>query len=161
MRIEYAESTVNRRVLGRLYPGTELVPGILEICRRSGIRRGYIASLIGSVTRARFVYVNVDRSRPIGISYSPVQDLEGPFEILSAQGMVGEFEDGTAVVHLHALFCDAQDRILGGHMMDSGSPTLATMEIAIQETNDISIVRRHDEETGFPLFFFDGPRAGG
>jgi len=155
-RTEYAVSEIGRTLIGRLLPGTDLIPGILSMCTDSGIRFGYIASLIGSLSRVRFVYVNrapgksPDASR--GFVFSKPNEKAGPFEILSAQGTLGEEEDGKPTLHLHALLCDEKDRIFGGHILEEGCPVLATVEVVIRETRGIRLIRGPDEEAKVRLF---------
>ncbi|HSV57139.1 MAG TPA: PPC domain-containing DNA-binding protein [Magnetospirillaceae bacterium] len=152
IRTEYALSEIGRTLIGRIFPGTELVPGILQMCAESGIRFGYVASLIGSLTRVRLVYVNRAPEPDPGFRFSEPLDRPGPFEILSAQGTLGEDEAGKPSLHLHALLCDEKNRILGGHILDAGNPVLATIEVVIRETRGIQLVQKPDQEMGVPLF---------
>lgn len=152
IRTEYAVSESGRTLIGRLFPGTDLVPGILSICRQSKIRFGYVASLIGSLSHVRFIYVNRSKSSRSGFVFSKPVNKGGPLEILSAQGTLGEGEDGIPFLHLHALMCDEKDRIFGGHILESGCPVLATIEVVIKETPGIRLIRGPDEEIGVSLF---------
>lgn len=151
-RTEYAVSEIGRTLIGRLFPGTDLVPGILSMCSESGIRFGYVASLIGSLARAGFIYVNKAPGKDSGFVFSKPVEKAGPLEILSAQGTLGEGEDGKPFLHLHALLCDEKDRIFGGHILETGCLVLATVEVVIRETRGIRLIRRPDEETGVRLF---------
>jgi len=152
IRTEYAVSEIGRTLIGRLLPGTDLVPGILSMCSESGIRFGYIASLVGSLSRVQFVYMNRSPGSPSGFGFTKPVEKAGPLEILSAQGTLGEGEDGKPFLHLHALLCDEKNRIFGGQILESGSPVLATMEAVIRETRGIRLVRGPDKETGISLF---------
>ncbi|NLJ46954.1 MAG: DNA-binding protein [Treponema sp.] len=152
IRSEYAVSEIGRTLIGRLLPGTDLVPGILSICAESGIRFGYVASLIGSLERVRFIYVNRSPRSRSGFVFTKPRERGGPLEILSAQGTLGEEEGGSPFLHLHALLCDEKDRIFGGHVLETGCPVLATVEVVIRETRGIRLIRGPDEETGVSLF---------
>lgn len=151
-RTEYAVSEIGRTLIGRLLPGTDLVPGILSICAESGIRFGYVASLIGNLAMVRFIYVNKTPGKDSGFVFSKPVEKAGPLEILSGQGTLGEGEDGKPFLHLYALLCDEKDRISGGHILETGCPVLATIEVVIRETRGIRLVRGPDEETGMSLF---------
>ena len=150
----YAVSEQGRVIMGRLHPGTELIPGIIALCEDAGVKSGYVSSLIGSVSSAAYVVVKSDHAGKMGITYSDPHEPPGPFEIMSAQGMIGIGEDGRLSVHLHALFCNTAGTFIGGHVLDYGNPVLATVEIAIGEAREIKLYRGFDEETGFPLFSF-------
>ena len=139
-------------MVGRICPGTDLVPGILAMCAQAGICYGYVASLIGSLAGVRFIYVRRDPAAALGASYVDPVERVGPFELLGAQGTLGTNGDGSAVLHLHALFCDQDNHVFGGHVLDSGNPVLATVEVAVRETQGVRMVRGPDEETGFSLF---------
>lgn len=152
LRTKHAVTETGRTILGRLLPGTDLVPGILSICSEAGIRFGYIPSLIGSLSRVRFIYVKEPTDKTLKFVFSSPLDIEGPCEILSSQGTLGESEDGKPFLHLHALLCDKNDHIFGGHILEEGSPVLATIEVVIQEVRGARIIRTFDEETQVYLF---------
>jgi len=152
LRTEYAVSEIGRTLIGRLLPGTDLVPGILSMCSESGIRFGYIASLVGTLAHVRFVHVNRSPGSPSGFGYTRPVEKTGPLEILSAQGTLGEGEDGEPCLNLHALLCDERNRVLGGQILEAGCPVLATVEVVIRETRGIRLVRGPDEEAGVSLF---------
>jgi hypothetical protein len=154
LRYQFVASEEGRLVVGRLLPGTDLVPGILAVCREHGIRSAFVVSMIGSLSRMRYVYVARKPSTPMGIGYGDPVELSAPVELLSCQGTIGVWEDGRADLHLHFIAIDTEGVLRGGHMLGEGNPTLATVEFAIRESREASIVRREDEETGFPLFGF-------
>jgi len=139
-------------MFGRLHPGTDLIPGLLAQCADAGIRYGYVASLIGSLSRVRFMYVRRDPSGRMGAAYVDPVEREGPFELLCGQGTLGSAADGSPVLHLHAVLCDPDGRIFGGHILESGNTVLATVEAAVRETRGVHMVRGPDAKTGFTLF---------
>jgi hypothetical protein len=152
IRTEYAVSEIGRTLIGRLLPGIDLVPGILSMCAESGIRFGYVASLVGSLSGVRFIHVNKAPGNSPGFVFTKPRERGGPLDILSAQGTLGEEEDGSPFLHLHALLCDEKDRIFGGHILETGCPVLGTVEVVIRETRGIRLIRSPDEEGGIRLF---------
>ena len=156
IQTEYAVSEMGRILFGRLAPRTDLVPGILSICAGAGIRFGYIPTLIGSLSCNRFVYAKRPPAktpdRPSGFVFCKPIERTGPFEILSAQGTLGQSKDGKPFLHLHALLCDEKDRIFGGHILEQGCLVLATIEVVVRETQGVRLIRCPDEETGVRLF---------
>ena len=106
------------------------------------------------------VYAIPDASSKIGIRYHDPVIIGGPLELLACQGVIGQTEEGTLSVHLHGLFSDATMKVYGGHFLVGGNPVLATVEILIQESSDVRMIREQDEETGFLLFkFYQSDRA--
>lgn len=145
-------SEIGRTLIGRLLPGTDLIPGLLSMCGESVLRYGYVASLIGSLSSVRVTYVRRAPGAAGRLEFAKPLEREGQFEILSAQGTIGENEDGTPFIHLHAQLCDEKGHTFGGHIMEVGNAVLATVEVVVRETRGIRLVRGPDEETGVNLF---------
>lgn len=150
-------STVSNRgriITGRLCPGTDLIAGIEKICRDNSLQYGVVTSAIGSFSMVRFVYVQKDDSARIGIKYAEPTEINEPLELLTCQGMVGTDDDGELSIHLHGVMVDSGLKMIGGHFVKGGNIVLATVEVSILELNDTELIRRYDDETGFPLFNF-------
>jgi predicted DNA-binding protein with PD1-like motif len=154
IRIQSTVSQEGRRIIGRILPGTDLIQGIEAICLQNNVGFGIIVSIIGSLQKAEFTYPVPDITNKMGIRYCDPVKIEGPIDLLSCQGVVGRTEDGETSIHIHAVICDANMRVYGGHFLAKGNPILGTGEILIQECNDAKIVREHDEETEFMMFKF-------
>ncbi len=154
IRIQSAVSEEGRRIVGRLLPGTDLIKGIEKMCHLHNVVNGNVVSVIGSLSEAKIVYAVSDETGKIGIRYSAPVSLEGPLELLAAQGVIGRTVDDEIGVHLHGLMSTPEMTVYGGHFLENGNPILATAEILIQESNDVRMIREQDEETGFPLFKF-------
>lgn len=160
IRIQAVTSQTGRRIVGRLLPGTDLIPGIETMCRQHRVTGATILSVIGSLTQAQMVYAVPDAAGKIGIRYHDPVTIGGPLELLAGQGVVGQSPEGTLSVHLHGLIGDPAMRVYGGHFLSEGNPVLATAEILIQESSDVRMIREQDEETGFALFKFYPPGDG-
>lgn len=154
IRISSSESKPGRLVAARILPGTDLIPGLLEICRRNKLTSGCIVTILGSLARARFVLPIPDSSGSMGVRYSDPHEMEGPLEFLGGSGIIGRLDDGEATIHLHGIFSDRENKFCAGHILEEGNHVLATMEVVIQELPDVEIIRSPDEETGFTLFHF-------
>lgn len=144
----------NGLVVGRLLPGTDLVPGLHAACRSHGVAHAVVVSLIGSLRETAFVYVNPAADSPTGVRYGDPIAVPGGVEIVSCQGMIGRWHDDRPTVHLHVVMIDTAGTIHAGHLLDEGNPTLVTVEFALRVLNH-SIVRRVDSELGFPIFHYD------
>lgn len=154
IRISSAESRSGRLIAARILPGTDLIPGLLEICRRSNLKSGCVVTILGSLAGARFVLPIPDSNGTMGVRYSDPYEIEGPLEVLGGSGIIGRLDDGEATIHLHGIFSDRENRFCAGHVLEEGNQVLATMEVVIQELLDVEIIRSPDEETGFTLFHF-------
>lgn len=153
-RVQSVAVEGGRVIAGRLRPGTDLLPGLLEACREHGLSSGTFMTVMGSLKQARFVYVLPKAESPIGVGYGDPVQLDLPVEVLTAQGTIGVWEDGTPSIHMHALLIDTTGALHGGHMLDEGNPTLATIEFSIRELPDTEVVRRVEEEIKLPVFSF-------
>lgn len=149
-----------RSIVGRLLPGTDLIRGVETICRDHGVKRGAVVSGIGSLERGEFVYAVPDRNSRFGIKYSDPVRVEGPLELISCQGMIGQTPEGRMITHLHGLLSATDMTVRGGHLLENGNPVLVTVEVMIHEIKDVRVIKEMDEETGFPLFkFYPKPPA--
>jgi len=153
-RVQSVAEEGGRVIAGRLRPGTDLLPGLLEACREHGVTSGTFMTVMGSLKQARFVYVMPKADSPIGVGYGDAVQLDLPVEVLTAQGTIGVWEDGTPSIHMHALLIDTTGALHGGHMLDEGNPTLATIEFSIRELPTTEVVRRVEEEIKLPVFSF-------
>jgi hypothetical protein len=146
----HAEAEIRKAVFVRLSPGTDLITGIAEVCRGRGIRAAAIASCIASLRRASF-FVVVPMDNCTGGGYSEPVHLEAPLEIVSAQGTIGEEEDGEVFVHLHAALSDSQGIVHGGHLIQGACPVLITSEIVLLPLQGVRLKRTQDPEVNMPI----------
>jgi predicted DNA-binding protein with PD1-like motif len=151
-RIRVQKCNKGRLIVGRILPGTDLFAGIKKICLENNLRYGSIVSMIGSLSKGKFVYAIDDEKAKLKFKYSDPVYLQGPLELLSAQGFIGLGDNGEINIHLHGLMSDKYMRLFGGHFVEGGNPILATMEIMIQELDGVKLLRGLDQETGFTLF---------
>ena len=154
MKTEAIISNNGRFIVGRILPNVDLIEGIEILCKENEIKSGVIISLIGSLSCGKVVYPISDENSKIGIKYSEETNVEGPLELLSCQGYIGQDEDGEFQIHLHGLMGNENMEIIGGHFVPSGNQVLATAEITIMEVDGGNLIRAFDEKLGFPLFNF-------
>ncbi len=151
-RIQSAPATRGKTVISRLLPDSDLILGIKRVCVEHQIRQASITTAIGTLSHAELVYVVPDRSSILGVKYVEPTRIEGPLELLSGQGMIGEDDQGELSVHLHGVLSGPDMKLFGGHLVENGNPVLATVEVTIQEILGIGMKRSYDRETGFVLF---------
>lgn len=145
-----ASGTAGRVVAARIFPDMDVISAFEEICTKHGIKNGQITTTIGSLRKINLHYVS--RVAPAeGEKYTTHLEMEGPFSVLSGQGLVslGD-EPGTVNIHYHAVVSGQDDVIYGGHI-EKGTVTLTTMDVFIQELHGIEISRERDESTGVSI----------
>ncbi|MDK2927706.1 MAG: uncharacterized protein PWR31_1397 [Bacillota bacterium] len=142
-----------RLLVARLLPGADLVPALTAFCAETGVRAGAVLTLVGSLRQATYLYVVAAPDGPNGMAYTDPTVLPGPVELITGQGTIGCSEAGGVVLHLHGAFCDSSRQVHGGHLAPAGNIVAATVEAVILEAEGLSLTRRYDTETGFPLFF--------
>jgi uncharacterized protein len=145
VRVTSERGGISGQLLARLHPGTDLIEGIAEVCRRHKVRSGSITTCIGSLQRASF-FVVTSMDNALGGGYSDPIHLPGPVELISSQGTVGRNDAGNLFIHLHGALSDSTGRTHGGHLIAGACPVLITCEVLIGVFDGMHAVHRHDPE---------------
>ena len=143
MALTFTKGRLERAALARLAPGDDVIESIEEICRRMNFKCATITSCIGSLQRAD-IMIAVPLENKLGAGYSEPMTLEGPLELLCAQGSVGEDEKEGLFTHLHVSFSDREGRLWGGHLLKGKGPVLVTCEVMITELAGGRLRRQYD-----------------
>ena len=151
VRFLSAEGTCGRFVAARLKPGTDLIGGIMAVCRAHNIKQGYISCVIGSLKQAQYVLPIADASTASGIRYGDPITVSGPIEFTSGQGVICQSPDGELLIHFHGCFCDPDGKSLAGHFSAGGNPVLVTAEMILAEILGMRMMRRIDPEVGLMM----------
>lgn len=141
----------SRALIIRVRPGFDLIEGIEEACQGPGIKSGAITSCIGSLQRASLMIV-VPLDNKIGAGYSDPRVIEGPLELISAQGTIGLEEGGEIAIHLHGAVSDQEGHVHGGHLVRGGNPVLITCEVMVTQVEGIRIAKGYDPEVEMNIF---------
>jgi uncharacterized protein len=150
MAIQFARGDSGNVVMIRLSPGTNILEGIRRVCEELDIVCGAVVSCIGSLRRASFM-VAVPLVSKVGAGYSDLLNVEGPLELLSGQGSIGEGKDKGIFVHLHAVVSDKEGKLSGGHLVRGANPVLITSEIMIVQVLGMTMHRSYDSEVDMDL----------
>lgn len=142
----------NGLVVARMEPGRDLFEGLQIICRQFNTGTAVVVGAVGSLRRAAFMCAVKNDTCPMGIGYSEVQLLEGPVELLCAQGLVTQGLEGDLKIHLHGSFCDQNGRVYGGHLTP-GNEVLITMEVSLLILKGTRLIRRFDPEIKFERLY--------
>jgi uncharacterized protein len=137
----------------RLHPGKDLIEGIAEVGMTQGLKSGVITSCIGSLQRASF-FTAVPLPNKMGAGYGDPVVMEGPLEIVSAQGTIGLDVEANLLIHMHGALGDARGHLYGGHLIKGKCPILITCEVMIAFLEGVLAVQRHDPKTDMKLLTF-------
>ena len=142
MPTTFWQASSGRILVGRLATGSDLVDEIERHCAELGVMAAEV-SAIGAVRRASYAYYEQAEQR-----YRELAS-ETHHEITGFVGNVS-IRDDRPFLHAHATFADADGATVGGHLL-RGIEVFAA-EVVIRELLDVSLVRRHDAETGLALW---------
>ena len=150
IRVKYAAGKAGRRVAARIQPGTDLLLGIEQICRETGIVSASV-ECFGSLERAGFFVLVPKPSAKMRAGYGDIIRVAGPVEFLGGLGIVC-LKDGIYDIHFHATLCDATGKVFGGHMVKGENPALTTVDMIISEITGVEMLRAYEEETDLTQF---------
>ena len=148
--IEMAEGKLGRIVALRLTPGTDVLLGLTEACRRAGINNGVILSAIGSLESPHFCNP-VELPTKAGYGYGETLHLTGPIELTNASGIICHDDEGNTNLHVHMTVTDRHGNAHGGHLVE-GTKVLLTVDVILAEIEGLVMGRKFDEELEVPLF---------
>jgi predicted DNA-binding protein with PD1-like motif len=138
----------SRTIVARLVAHVDLLTAIVTLCKKYNFKAAAITVCFGSLASAGYEVIAKDENDPLGARLGAPLHMDGPLQLLSAQGTVSyEEKSGELVAHLHGAFIDKDAVVHGGHFLVEKCPVLRTMEIVIQEIVGIAITRRYNPVT--------------
>lgn len=149
--IEMAQGRLGRVIAVRLKPGTDLLLGLEEACKRNGINNGVFLSAIGSLDGASFCNPVELPEKKARYGYGEILRLEGPIELTNASGLICHDDAGVTNLHLHITLSDRHGNAHGGHLVE-GTKVLLTADVVLAEIEGIIMGRQFDDELEVPLF---------
>jgi predicted DNA-binding protein with PD1-like motif len=129
-------------VLGRLERGDDVLQGLTDFCRGSGIEVGFIEAL-GALEKGGVGFYDHEAR-----VYREIRFDEG-MEIASLVGNISR-KDGEAFLHCHAILADRDGRCFGGHLLEGNVAFACEFRITILE--GVVPERSFDEATGLALW---------
>jgi uncharacterized protein len=145
----HVSSAIPSYVWARFEPGTDPLQGIAELVEELGIDSGSIVQCMGSLDRAAYMYAEPTADESWRF-VEPVT-LEGPMELVSAQGTWGrEAGTGKVFVHLHGLIVDGRGQVKGGHFVP-GSRVMVTCEVGLLAGPGVVVRRKYDPAVNLAL----------
>jgi len=109
----------------RLDPGDEIHASVQAVCANEGISGAALTSGIGRVRDIDIGYLGAS-----GIYQRVVH--EGPMELLSTQGNVGDL-DGQPFTHIHIVLSDDDHAPHGGHLFSATVAVVAELHLRVME----------------------------
>ena len=143
-----------KMMLLRLEPGEELIESIFRTCKENDFKNALITNCIGSLSKITYAFAIKDDTKSLGFCYCDPIEEEGIIELLGAQGNICYDPEGKLRHHLHAVFRDSTGKIKGGHLIERSNIVLATMEIMLEEVDDLNMVRVIDEKCKISVLTF-------
>ena len=113
--LEMAQGNLTRVIAVRLRPGTDVLQGLTEACRRAGINNGVILSAIGSLDGVAYCNPVELPDKKAGYGYGEVLHLTGPIELTAGSGIICHDDQGVTNLHVHMSLSDRYGNAHGGH----------------------------------------------
>ena len=134
-----------RLLAARLLPEQDVVEGIMGLVKMHDIKSGTV-SAIGSLRSAKVVWAGSMEFGDNPMDVAIFHEMEGPVELGVAQGVFGTDEDGQIVIHIHGMIMDKDGNMRCGNLIPGSAPVLATVELTVQEFEDIEFHPTLDPE---------------
>lgn len=151
IRISPIDVKIGRSVMARIQRDTDFVTGIIEIVNRAGYKTAMLQMAIGSLRKGEISWCIASTKTKRGSERTPVMPVEGPIELISAQGIICLADTERPVVHIHGVLCDCNGKSWGGHFFKGGNPVHSTMDVIITEIVGSVMSYEYDKELDFEL----------
>lgn len=149
VNFDYGSGGIARAIAVRLKPGTDLLEGLTEVCKKNGIKNGVIVSALGSLSKA-YLCNPIETATKAGYGYGEPTFMDGPLELLGASGVICHDPDGEINLHVHVSISDKQANCYGGHL-SPGTTVLLTTDAVIAELSGIEMERQMDPDLEVPI----------
>ena len=151
IRVSTIVGKTGRVILARILRDTDLVTGIIEICKKNRILTGSVEVTIGSLRKAEISWAVASKKTKRGSERTKPIPIEGPLEFVTGQGIVCLADPQRPVVHFHGVVCDQKGQIWGGHFFQGGNPVHSTMDVVITEIEEAKMSWEYDPEIDLEL----------
>ncbi|MFX0113719.1 MAG: PPC domain-containing DNA-binding protein [Candidatus Hodarchaeota archaeon] len=140
--MKYSQISPGRVLIIALKRGDDLLEAVKKICTKERIYGGSIISGIGTFSRCRLGYFDLDNKE-----YQTI-NINEPVELVSTSGTI-TIAKKTSFPHIHLIVADSKGRCFGGHAM-SECIVSVTVELMIL-VFDGELHRKLDPETNLML----------
>ncbi len=150
VRTESYAGSAGRVILARIRRKTDLLTGIIDICRKNNVKTAAVTIAIGSLINAEISWTRPSQTSKRGSERTPPLFLAGPLEFISGQGLFC-LDGDRPVVHFHGTVCDKDGKAWAGHFFQGGNPVHSTMDLVIRELKGVRMNWFYDEEIDLEL----------
>jgi len=131
----------------------DLLGGLIAALRKAGVVSAAVALVGGRFRRMQYLTGQPCNDGTRVATYGAPTVLEGPVGLISGNAFLGLDQNGTPIVHCHAVVVDRKGRVHGGHLPPGacivGRGGIIAHAAAIAGA---ALAVRHDDETNFPVF---------
>lgn len=147
-RIIAAEGIMGRVISATFLEGVDIQTGVEEVCEKYGVEFGYVFCM-GSAISSGYHYLIEDKEAKNGVKRC-VQEDESMQDLINGSGVIcKQDQDGSFHLHMHATFCKADGRIVGGHLHKGYNRAMSHFAVLIFETKGFEMLNVLDPSTGF------------
>lgn len=127
-----------RIIAARIERGEDVINSITELIEENGFKSGTVAG-IGSLTSATITWArSTDLSLPPE-KISVACTMEGPVDLGYGWGLYGTDEDGSVILHFHAIIMDKKGNMRCGNLQSGSAQVMATVDLVFQELNGLDM----------------------
>src|SRR5690625_3656878 len=148
---EAVKDDATKQVIGRLKKGTDLLGGIIEVCRTYDVHAGSF-QCIGSLAGVGFMQFEQKEDGTLKYAEPTIQNE--PVELLAGTGFIGLDEQEELDIHYHGMFLDKRGNISGGHFIPEENPVAITIEFIIHPATNAYMKKTPDPDYHIPIFGF-------
>lgn len=139
-----------------LAPGTDFLDGLVEVLAARRVRFAGALLLGGTVRSLSFMTgrpLKPDEKLRRVATHNGPHEIACPATILAGNAILGEDTKGEALVHCHAVFADAEGKVIGGHLMRGECIAGETgIRLHVSALSEVGFRAVHDSETNFEIF---------
>lgn len=136
--------STGRTIILQVKRGGDLIEEMKKVCKLNGIKAASIQCCIGAVAEGNILNPLPKKDGKLCPGYGDALNIEGPVQLLSAQGTVSEL-NGEIVIHMHGIVADSNNRVFGGHYVEGKNIITFAGEVVIQEYKDVLMVKEYNE----------------
>ena len=141
---EYKTIEPKNIIMGKLSHGSDLLGELTAVCEKEKLTLGTVEA-IGAVQRACIGYYDQHQHQ------YQFTEINKDLEIASLIGNIS-LRDGKPMVHAHVTLADENGVCLAGHLAEG--TIIFACEFVITVCEGPGFVRKHDAQTGLPLWDF-------
>jgi len=150
-RVKVIQAEAGKIAVARLQRDTDLVSGLVEVCKLAGFEMACTQIMIGSLRCAELSWTRPSDQTKRGSERTPANHVNGPIELIAGQAEICLADPSRPVFHVHVVITDPDGKVWGGHAFQGGNPVHSTVDVVLTEIKDAQMKWVHDEEIDLEL----------